>query len=139
MEKPKKRYIIRTYTQGSAPAVQEISRNVPTITGNDLTETVFRNRRQFIFFVEEDLRTVILRKLTAYMRPVPIVRHLQPILLSEAIRKRPATYCNLRQVSVANADFAKLCQPLPSYAKFAKNGFSVFKSQIRRKTANSQH
>ena len=47
MEKPKKRYIIRTYTQGSAPAVQEISKNVLTITGNGLTETVFRNQRQF--------------------------------------------------------------------------------------------
>ena len=46
-EKPKKRYIIRAYTQGSAPAVQKISGNVLTITGNDLTETVFRFRRQF--------------------------------------------------------------------------------------------
>ena len=47
MEKPKKRYIIRAYTQGSVPAVQEISRNVLTITGNVLTERVFRNQRQF--------------------------------------------------------------------------------------------
>ena len=30
-----------------APAVQEISRNVLTITGNDLRGTVFRNQRQF--------------------------------------------------------------------------------------------
>lgn len=56
-----------------APAVQEISRNVLTITGNDLTERVFRFWRQFIFFVGVDLQTVILRKFTAYMRPVPIV------------------------------------------------------------------
>ena len=47
MEKPKKRYIIRTYTQGSAPAVQKISGNGLTITANDLTERVFRNQRQF--------------------------------------------------------------------------------------------
>ena len=47
MEKPKKRYIIRTYTQGSAPAVPEISGNVLTITGSDLTERVFRFWRQF--------------------------------------------------------------------------------------------
>jgi len=73
MEKPKKRYIIRVYTQGSAPAVQEISRNVLTITGNVLRETVFRNQRQFIFFTGEDFCSVILRKLTAYMRPVPFV------------------------------------------------------------------
>ena len=47
MEKPKKRYIIRAYTQGSAPAVQKISGNGLTITGNDLTERVFRFWRQF--------------------------------------------------------------------------------------------
>ena len=40
MEKPKKRYIIRAYTQGS-------SRNGLTIMGNVLRETVFRNQRQF--------------------------------------------------------------------------------------------
>ena len=47
MEKPKKRYIIRAYTQGSVPAVQEISGNVLTITGSDLAERVFRFWRQF--------------------------------------------------------------------------------------------
>ena len=47
MPEVKKRYIIRMCTQGSAPAVQKISRNRPTITGNDLRETVFRFRRQF--------------------------------------------------------------------------------------------
>lgn len=47
MEKSKKRYIIRTYTQGSAPALPEISGNVLTITGSDLTERVFRFWRQF--------------------------------------------------------------------------------------------
>lgn len=55
MEKSKKRYIIRAYTQGSVPAVPEISGNVPTITGNDLTERVFRFWRQFKYFVGEDL------------------------------------------------------------------------------------
>ena len=40
MPEVKKRYIIRAYTQGS-------SGNGLTITGNDLTETVFRNQRQF--------------------------------------------------------------------------------------------
>ena len=119
MEKPKKRYIIRTYTQGSAPPVPEISRNVLTITGNDLTETVFRNQRQFIFFVGEDLRTVILRKLTAYMRPVPIVPTFARIFIYGSHQKRPATYGNLRQVSIANATFAKLCQAMPSLLKTA--------------------
>ena len=47
MPEVKKRYIIRTYTQGSAPAVPEISGNVLTITGSDLTERVFRFWRQF--------------------------------------------------------------------------------------------
>ena len=113
-EKPKKRYIIRTYTQGSAPAVQEISRNVPTITGNNLTETVFRFWRQFIFFTGEDLRAVILRKLSIYMRPVPIVPTFARIFIYGSHQKRPATYCNLRQVSIANADFAKCAKSMPS-------------------------
>ena len=81
-----------------APAVPEIGGNRLTITGNDLTERVFRNQRQFIFFTGEDLRTVILRKLTAYMRPVPIVPSLARIFIYGSHQKRPATYCNLRQV-----------------------------------------
>jgi len=85
------------------------------------------------------LRTVILRELTAYMRPVPFVPSFARIFIYGSQFKRPATYCNLRQVSIANATFAKLCQAMPSYAKFAKNGFSVFKSQIRRKNTDSQH
>ena len=47
-----------------------------------------------------------------------------------------ATYGNL---NTGSATSTMLCQPLPSYAKFAKNGFSVFKSQIRRKISDSQH
>ena len=85
MEKPKKRYIIRAYTQSS-------SGNVPTITGSVLRGTVFRNQRQFIFFVGEDLRTVILRKLTAYMRLVPIVPSFTRIFIYGSHQKRPATY-----------------------------------------------
>ena len=119
-----------------APAVQEINGNGLTITGNNLTETVFRNQRQFIFFTGEDSRTVILRKLTAYMRPVPFVPSFTRIFIYGSQFKRLATYCNLLQLT---AGFHSKCQPLPSYAKFAKNGFSVFKSQIRRKISDSQH
>ena len=101
MEKPKKRYIIRTYTQGSAPAVPEISGNVLTITGNVLRETVFRFWRQFIFFTGEDLRTVILRKLTAYMRPVPIVPTFARIFICGSHREPSNIFQHFSNVSNA--------------------------------------
>ena len=110
MEKPKKRYIIRTYTQGSG-------RNVLTITGNGPTERAFRNQRQFLKNVERDFCSAILRKLTAYMRPVPIVPSLTRIFIYGSHKKRLATYCNLRQLKHrkchfhhAMPTFAKLCQ-----------------------------
>lgn len=101
MEKPKKRYIIRAYTQGSAPAVPEISRNVPTITGNGLTETVFRNQQQFQYFVGEDLRTVILRKFTAYMCPVPIVPSFTEIFIYGSHREPSNIFQRFSNVSNA--------------------------------------
>ena len=60
-------------------------------------------------------------------------RPLPEYLFTEATKsdlQLSATYGNL---NTGSATSTMLCQPLPSYAKFAKNGFSVFKSQIRRK------
>ena len=112
MEKSKKRYIIRAYTQGSAPAVPEISGNGLTITGNDLRETVFRNQRQFLYFTGEDLRTVILRKLTAYMCPVPIVPSFARIFIYGSWREPSNIFQHFSNVSNAlNA----LEQVLPTY------------------------
>ena len=91
-EKPKKRYIIRTYTQGSAPAVQEISGNSLTITANVLTETVFRFWRQFLKNVERDFCSVILRKFSIYMRSVPIVPTFARIFIYGSHQKRLASY-----------------------------------------------
>ena len=81
-----------------APALPENSRNVPTITGNVLRETVFRLWRQFLKNAERDFCSVILRKLTAYMRPVPFVPSFDRIFIYGSHQKRLATYCNLRQV-----------------------------------------
>ena len=51
------------------------------------------------------------------MRPVPIVPAFARIFIYGSYQKRPATQCNLRQVSIANATFAKLCQAMPSLLK----------------------
>ena len=134
MEKPKKRYIIRTYTQGSSPAVQEIGGNVPTITGNDLRETVFRNQRQFLYFVGEDLRTVILRKFTAYMRPVPIVPHFTRIFIYGSWRRlfqRIQRFQRVERIERIRAN-AKT-QLLGENATFGR------KYNLLRKTADLQH
>lgn len=135
MPESKKRYIIRTYTQGSAPTVQEISGNVLTITASVLTERVFRFWQQFIFFVGEDLRTVILRKLTAYMRPVPIVPSFTRIFIYGSHQKRPATYCNLtsQRKSVQVSVNQHTAQPNASQKAEISDltAFSTEKSQIR--------
>ena len=55
------------------------------------------------------------------------------------LRKPIQATCNLVQLTAGFHSKCCLCQAMPSYAKFAKNGFSVFKSQIRRKISDSQH
>ena len=112
MEKLKKRCIMRAYTQGSAPAVPEISGNVLTITGNGLTETVFRFWRQFKYFVGEDLRTIILRKLTAYMCPVPIVPSFTRIFIYGIHRK---LFQRIQHISNASNALNTLEQVLPTH------------------------
>ena len=101
MEKPKKRYIIRTYTQGSVPAVQEINGNGLTITGNILTETVFRNQQQFQCFVGADFLTGDFRKFSTYMRPVPIVPSLTRIFICGSHRESSNIFQHFSNVSNA--------------------------------------
>lgn len=78
-----------------APAVQEISRNVLTITGSDLTETVFRNQRQFLYFTEEELRTGDFRDFSTYICALSrLSRPLPEYLFTEAIGNLP-TFSNV--------------------------------------------
>ena len=126
MEKPKKRYIIRAYTQGSGSAGNQRKRpddhrERPDRKSFQILETIlifcgrgFANRH----FTETDSLYASLSRLS---RPLP------EYLFTKAIKsdlQLTATYGNL---NTGSATSTMLCQPLPSYAKFAKNGFFVFK------------
>lgn len=134
MEKTKKRYIIRTYTQGSGSAGNQRKRpddhrKRPDRKSFQILETILIFcGRGFLFrhFTETD----------SLYAPCPVCPDLCPNIY---LRKPPKATCNLLQLTAGFRSKCYLCQAMPSYAKFAKNGFSVFKSQIRRKTADLQH
>jgi len=134
MEKPKKRYIIRAYTQGSGSAGNQRKRLDDHRKHPDRNS--FQKSATILIFCGRGFANRHFAEIHRLYAPCPDCPVLYPYFY---LRKPIQATCNLVQLTAGFHSKCYLCQAMPSYAKFAKNGFSVFKSQIRRKISDLQH
>ena len=136
MEKPKKRCIIRTYTQGSAPAVQEINKNIPAITGNILTETIFKFWQQFKYFVGADFPGRYFFGIDHYMRPVPFVPSFARIFIYGSHREPSNVFQRFQRFERIGAGSSNALSALNARLK---PPIPRLNAVFRRKISDSQH
>ena len=99
MPEVKKRYIIRTCTQGSGSAGNQ--QKPPDDHRKRPDRNSFQKSATTLMFTEEDSRAVVLRKFTAYMRPVPIVPTFARIFIYGSRREPSNIFQHFSNVSNA--------------------------------------